>query len=106
MSYNLTINNKELYDFYNTYAYLNIEEVNLTFMNVLKHIIDKTTPALDTNLAKNIVESLNSMKQQLAEQSKHNHETLSAMGTLISSKITDFRRDYIEDLRMILSTNT
>ena len=93
----LTINNKEIFDFYKQYN-IDFESMNLLFLNVLKKIIHNFDNSLNTNIATNLLEKINSLtsKVDLIE---------SNFSTLINNKFSDYKKEYLSDIKLLLNSN-
>ena len=66
MSYELTVDNKKIYDFYKQHTNLDFEEMNILFVDILGKIIESSNPSLNTSVASQIVDSIKSLQTQVS----------------------------------------
>ena len=104
MSNILTINNKEVFDFYEKHS-LNFEEMNLLFYNILKNIITSTDKSFNQTMAVKLFENLNVLTNKVnsIETSINNHQT--EISSLLNTKFNDYRKECMTDLKLILTSN-
>ena len=61
MSYNISINNKKVYDFYTIHKNISFEDMSCLMVDVLKKILKKPDTSLDTTLAEKLLLSMNTI---------------------------------------------
>ena len=100
----LTINNKEVFEFYAKYN-LDFENMNVLFLNILKKLITDIDTSFNANLASKLLENVNMLTSKVDmignNISKYQHE----LSTLLGIKLSEYRKEYINDLRLILTSN-
>jgi hypothetical protein len=100
----LTINNKEVFEFYKKYG-LDFENMNISFMNILKKLIINMDNSLNANLASKLLENVSLLTSKVEtigiDLSQFKNDISSSLGI----KFSEYRKDYIEDLKLILSSN-
>ena len=106
MDYTLTVNNKQLWDFFNEHPNLSFEDMNLLFIDVLTKIMDVSNPSLNSNIASQLVDSVKTLQSQVACVSALMSKSQVDINTCLTLKFIEFKRDYMADLQMILSSNT
>ena len=103
-SHSLTINNKEVFEFYAKYN-LDFENMNVLFLNILKKLITDIDTSFNTNLASKLLENVSLLSSKVEtignNISKYQHD----LSTLLSIKLSEYRKEYINDLRLILTSN-
>ena len=105
MSYSLTLNNKKVVDFYREHKNINFESMNILFVDILDNLLRNTNPTLDANTAASLLTSVKVLQNQvssLGESVKKNQNDLSTAFTL---KFVDFKKEYMQDLQMIMANN-
>ena len=105
MSYSLTLNNKKVVDFYREHKNINFESMNILFVEILDNLLRNTNPTLDANTAASLLTSVKVLQNQvssLGESVKKNQNDLSTAFTL---KFVDFKKEYMQDLQMIMANN-
>jgi ATP phosphoribosyltransferase len=72
---------------------------------MLEKIFEASNPSLDINIASQLIESLKGLQSQVSNIQDNVSKSQSDFSTNFSLKFMEFKREYIEDLKMILSTN-
>jgi hypothetical protein len=96
-NHTLSITNKEVFDFYSKYS-LNFEQMNILFCNVLQQIITSTDTSFNNNIASQLFDKLTNIEQTI-------HKQQTDIATLFNAKFTDFRKEYLNDIKLILTSN-
>uniref|UniRef100_A0A6C0I092 Uncharacterized protein n=1 Tax=viral metagenome TaxID=1070528 RepID=A0A6C0I092_9ZZZZ len=102
MDYQITLQNKAIWEFYDQNKEIDIEEINIIFIKVLENLMQTVNPALNSSLANQLLENIKSLQTQITNISDINLRTQQEF----SIKFLEFKKDYIEDLKMILSNTT
>ena len=105
MSYVLSINNKKVFDFYEEHKNLNFENMNVLFVDLLDTLLRNTNPTLDTNVAASLIDSIKTLQGQVNNMEDTITKNRGELGNIFTLKFLDFKKDYMEDMRLILSTN-
>ena len=105
MENSLTITNKKVLDFYNEHTNLNFENMNILFVDILENLLRNTNPSLDSNVAASILDTMKSLQTQVNGIKDSVEKTHTDIGTMFTLKFVDFKRDYMEDMKLILSSN-
>jgi hypothetical protein len=104
MSYILSIENKEIFEFYKKNS-LDFEQMNILFCNILQTIITNTDNSLNQSIASKLFENLNVLTSKInsIENSVNNHQT--EVGYLLTNKLNEYRKECMSDLKLILCSN-
>jgi len=98
--YQLTISNKEVFEFYSKHS-LDFEQMNIIFCNILQQLITTTDNSYDNNIASNILKKISNLENNFStiEQHffKHQNE--------LTNKLNEYKKDYINDVKLILLSN-
>jgi hypothetical protein len=105
MSYELKLKNKTVWEFYDKHKHIKFEDINLICVNMLEKIFEASNPSLDINIASQLIESLKGLQSQVTNIQDNVSKSQVDFSTNFSLKFMEFKREYIEDLKMILSTN-
>jgi hypothetical protein len=105
MDYSLTLNNKKVFEFYNEHKNLNFENMNILFVDILDNLLRNTNPSLDSNVAAALLDNMKALQRQVLNIKDTVEKNQTDIGTMFTLKFVDFKRDYMEDMRMILSSN-
>ena len=100
----LTIDNKEVFDFYEKHS-LNFEQMNVLFCNILQSIITSTDKSFNQSMAVKLFENLSviSNKVNSIENSVSNYQK--DVSSLLNVKFNDYRKECMSDLKLILTSN-
>ena len=93
----LTLTNKEVIDFYKKHS-LNFEQMNILFYNILQQIISNTDNSFNNNVANQLFDKLTNMEQTI-------HKNQTDIASLFNLKFSDYRKDYLCDIKLILTSN-
>jgi len=98
--YQLTINNKEVFDFYNKHS-LNFEQMNVLFCQILQQLVSTTDTSYDNNIATIILNKISNIENNFCniEQQLFKHQIE------LSNKLNEYKKDYINDIKLILLSN-
>jgi len=72
---------------------------------MLEKIFEASNPSLDINIASQLIENIKSLQSQVSNIQDTVSKSQSDFSSNFSLKFMEFKREYIEDLKMILSTN-
>lgn len=101
----LTINNKKVKDFYDEHKNLNFENMNILFVDILETLIRNTNPSLDANLASMLLDNMKSLQNNMNNINENLTKNQSEVATMFTMKFIDFKKEYIDDMKLILSSN-
>jgi hypothetical protein len=96
--YSLICENKKVWEFYDQHQNLDFESMNLLFVNILEELNKDITSSLSNNIACQLLSNIKNLQGQI---DKMNSDTQ----TNFKNKFTEFKKEYMEDIKMILSNN-
>jgi hypothetical protein len=102
--YELTIRNKEVFEFYQN-TNLDFEHVNVLFIDILKKLTLDLDSSLNNNLAAKLLEKFSLLDSKVENISASVTKYQNDIANIFSSKLNEYRKDYMNDLKMILSSN-
>jgi hypothetical protein len=105
MAHTLSVDNKDVWEFYDKHK-LNFEDMNVLFVKVLEQLFETTNPSLNTNIASQLIENMKQIQNQVSSVGEMFAKTQQDMNNNFSLKFMEFKKDYIEDLKIILAHNT
>jgi hypothetical protein len=97
--YSLNCENKKVWEFYEQHQNLDFETMNLLFVNILEELNKDITSSLSNNIASQLLTNIKNLQGQV---DKLNTDTQ----TNFKNKFTEFKKEYMEDMKMILLNNT
>jgi len=106
MDYTIAVNNKDVWEFYEKNKHLNFEEMNLVLIKILEQLMETTSPSLTTNIASQLIDNMKVIQNQVSVVTEMFSKSQQDMNNSFTLKFMEFKKDYIEDLKMILSHNT
>jgi hypothetical protein len=102
----LVCTNKKVWDFYKEHPNLDFEAMNIIFVDIMLNLSQDMNSSLSNNIAAQLLNNVKSLQTQVNNVSdslnKMQVETINSFG----NKFNDFKKEYFEDVKMILSTNT
>ena len=96
--FSITINNETIWNFYKEHPNLNIEKVNLIFIEFMSKMMSDVNNSFNSNLTLQLIEQIKSLQTQINSLNEH-------ISKDFSYKLTEFKKEYIEDLKVILTNN-
>lgn len=104
-TFTLSVTSEKVWNFYKKHPTLTFEIANLLFIDLMEKIIPDNNTGINNSLAEQLVESIKSMQSQINIVSEHmSHISSDTIGN-ITSKLADFKKEYIDDVKMILANN-
>ena len=103
-NYNLTINNKDIFDFYHKYN-LDFENMNILFLSILKKLINNIDTSFNSNLASKLLENVSQLTSKVDSIGNNICKYQTDISSLLTIKFTEYRKEYIDDLKLILISN-
>jgi hypothetical protein len=94
----LTCTSAKVWAFYNEHPEIDFEKMNIMFTDIIASIMHTTNPVNNSNITSQIMNGIANIQAQLTNQQTE-------YGKLLFLKLTEFKKDYIDDLKMILSSN-
>ena len=89
----LSINNKEVFEFYKKHS-IDFEQINILFFNILQQIYTSTDNSYNSNIASTILSKINYIEQTILKQQ-----------TDLTNKMNEYKKEYINDIKLILMSN-
>jgi hypothetical protein len=102
--YTLTLNNKEVFEFYKKHN-IDFENMNITFLNILKNLILNMDTSLNTNIASKLLENVTSLTNKVETINNSISKYQTDISSLLIIKFNEYRKEYIDDLKLILTSN-
>jgi hypothetical protein len=100
----LTINNKEVFEFYEKHA-ISFEHMNILFCGILKSIITDMDQSLNQSVATKLMSELQGINKRMHGIEHVVENVHTAISTTLSIKFSEYRKEYISDLKMMLASN-
>lgn len=95
MSNTITIHNKKIYDFYTSNPTINIEAMNLLLIKFIEE--------LGTDMSKMLT---NTIQGEILNNVKEIKNELSVISNNISSKVQEYNKQFIENIKLIISVSS
>jgi hypothetical protein len=94
----LTCSSAKVWAFYHEHPELNFEKMNIMFTDILVSIMQTTNPVNNSNITSQILNGIANIQSQLSSHQLEYDKQLFL-------KLTEFKKEYIDDLKIILSSN-
>jgi len=105
MDYTIAVKNKDIWDFYDKHKNLNFEEMNLILIDMMENMFESMNPSLNTTIASQLLVNMKSLQNQVSNVTEMVSKSQTDMNTNFTLKFMEFKKDYIEDVKMILANN-
>jgi hypothetical protein len=102
----LFCSSKKVINFYNEHTNLDFTVMNDIFTDIMINLYQNMNSSLTNNIAHQLLSNIQGLQAQLTAVSDNVNKLQNDTLINFSSKFSDFRREYIEDVKMILSNNT
>ena len=100
--YAITANNEKIWRFFKErHPGLNFEECVLLFIDLIEKLTENINASLNTTMFMSLFDNVKQLQTQVDGMSRLQSEN----HTGLALKLADLKRDYIEDVKLILSTN-
>lgn len=106
MDYHISFHNKRIYEFYQEHKNIDIESMNLVLIDILERLYQDINPVLTTNLASQLIENMRTLQTQMNTMNDSFMKSHTELSTNFVVKFMEFKKEYIEDLKMILTNTT
>jgi hypothetical protein len=103
--YTLSVANEKIWNFYKKYPSLSFEAANLLFIDFMEKIIPDTKNGLTTSLAEQLVDQMKHIQNQMISVTDNISHIRNENLNHITLKLSEFKKDYMEDIKMILTNN-
>lgn len=111
--YQIVINNKRLWEYYNDNKNINIETANLLLVDFMENIFNEMSNDINLNINSQLLSYMKENKQQI-DSIKMNTNTINENISKINAEIANnmivqfmnLKKDYIEDVRQIIHNST
>jgi hypothetical protein len=102
MSHSITINNERIWSFFKErHPSLRIEDCILLFIDFIEKFTENMNTTLQSSMFMNLFENVKQLQTQVDGVSRLQSEQNAGFAV----KLADFKRDYIEDVKLIMSSN-
>jgi len=98
MNTTLMCSSAKVWAFYHEHPHLDFEKMNVMFTDILASFMNTTNPLNNSKITSQILNGIANIQSQLTSQQVEYHKQLFL-------KLTEFKKEYIDDLKMILSSN-
>ena len=104
--FTITIDNQKIWKFFKEeHPNLSPENTMLTFIDIMNKLSQDVNSSLNNTLAAQLVESMKQLQSQVSVVSDNVSRIQTDTLTNFSLKLSEFKKDYIEDVKMILTNN-
>jgi len=105
-NFSLTIDNKRVWTFYNEHSNLNIESINITFIEIIEKLQGDMNSSLNTNIATQLLNNMKFLQTQITTVQDSVSKIQSDTNMFFSLKFSEMKLDYIENLKLLLNNNS
>ena len=105
-TYTLTCNDKKVWGFYKDHPNLDFESMNIIFVNILESLSQDINSSVSNSIAMQLVNNMKGIQAQLNTVSDNVNKLHNDNIILLTNKLNEFKKEYLEDMKLILSSNT
>lgn len=101
----MSVTNEKIWNFYKQNPMLSFETTNLLVIELISKLIPDINNGVPNNIAEQLIENIKNIQSQLStvtETMQYNHNDNIIK---IAMKLSEFKREYMEDVKMILNNN-
>ena len=102
----LTITNKKVYDFYSQNPGINLEAVNLIFVDLFERLLGDMNSAMNSTINSQILSTVGELKGEVTSLSSSVSKLNKDITNSIYIKFQESKRDYIDDIKSIISNSS
>lgn len=106
MDYHISFQNKKVFEFYQQHKNIDIVTMNIIFIDILERLYEDINPALTSSLASQLIENMRTLQTQMVSMNESITKSQSDINTNFTMRFVEFKKEYIEDLKMILTNTT
>ena len=99
----IIINNKRIYDFYKEHSYLNIEQMNLFFINIIEQITEKTNQTVESNQIQLLSDKLKAFEENLGIIKNNVNKIQNDVSLSFKEKLSEFKKEYIHEIQQLIT---
>jgi len=111
--FEIVLNNKRIWDFYNENKNIDIETANIMLIDFMENIFNEMSNDINTNINSQLLSYMKESKMQI-DILKQNLNTVNESITKINSEMTNnmvlqfmnLKKEYIDDVRQVIHNNT
>lgn len=102
---NLSTNNPKIVKFFHEHQNLDFEETVLSFVEIMEKLSDSMNNSINNSLITDILSNLKSMNSKMESIDTNVNRYQSESISNLSLKLNEFKKEYIDDLRLVLTSN-
>jgi hypothetical protein len=103
-TFQLSISNKEIFEFYKSNN-LDFEDMNIVFMSILKKLITDLDSSVNSNIASKLFDKFTELDNKIEIITSSVSKYQNDFTTALEIKLNEYRKEYIDNLKQILSLN-
>jgi hypothetical protein len=100
----LNIRNQEVINFYKTHS-LDFESMNYLFYTILKKLLINMDTSLHSTLANKLIDGVSQLSKKINRFETNLNKHQQDLSSSILSKFNEYRKEYLQDLKLTLSSN-
>jgi hypothetical protein len=98
----LEVTNKRVIKFYEKNPSINFEAINLIFIDLFEKLLCDTNEKMNFSIQSQVLSAINDGAHNMVDIKS----SISSLKDTLSSKLSDIKREYIEDIKSIVQANT
>lgn len=105
-SYLISFENKKVWNFYKDHPSLDVENMNVLFVDVMENMLKEMDSSLNNNLASKLLNNIKEIQNNLIAVTDNLIKFQNDFSVHFTEKLNEFKKEYLEDIRLVISNNT
>jgi len=101
--YTIIIRNKRIYDFYKEKPHLNIEQMNLFFINVIEQITEKSNQTVESSQIQLLSDKLKTFEEHLGLIKTNVNNIQQDVSMSFKDKLAEFKKESIQEIQQLIT---
>jgi len=102
----IILKHDRIISFYNKHRTIDPETINVFFCDMMEKMLEKIDVSLNSNLAAQLIDNMKSLQNEMSHIKENMNKTNNDMITQFSLKLSELKKENMEDMKMILTNNT
>jgi hypothetical protein len=105
MEYTISLQNRRVWEFYDTHKNMEFEGMSLLFIDILERIMCDTTQSLNSSIVTQLMDNIKSLQTNIGYINDNIQKINPETNSLFSVKFTEFKKEYTDDIKNIIASN-
>ena len=102
----MVCNNKKVWDFYKSHPNIDFEHTNTLFVDLMSSLYEDMNNSLNSSVANQLFEKINGIRDEISNVNNNVLKLQSDIMINFNTKLGEFKKEYMDDVKMVLTNNT